>query len=256
MKDSLPVIASVNRVRRLTPSSCHIRFDTVLPFCPGQFVMVWVPGSDEVPMALVETKGIIVQEVGDTTRTLCNLSQGARIGIRGPFGNGFPQCSNVLAVAGGVGVAPLLSVTAKGSVSRFLLGARTGSELIGARYILSKTDLQIATDDGSRGLQGTVVDLLRKEDLDRYDGVFVCGPELMMAAVLQVLKERECLEKGWFSVHRYMKCGVGVCGSCCMDPGGERVCRDGPVFSGTVLASSELGRYVRDASGRKKAFRL
>jgi dihydroorotate dehydrogenase electron transfer subunit len=254
MGDNLPAVATVTKIRRLTPSSCHIRFDMGLSFRPGQFVMVWVPGSDEVPMALVETKGIIVQEVGDTTRTLCELSPGSRIGIRGPFGNGFPSCSNVLAVAGGVGVAPLFSVTGKGSVSRFLLGARTGGEIIGARYILSKTDLHIATDDGSRGLHGTVVDLVRKEDLGRYDAVFVCGPELMMAAVLQVLKEREYLGKGWFSVHRYMKCGVGVCGSCCMDPGGERVCRDGPVFSGMVLASSELGRHIRDASGRKRVY--
>lgn len=59
--------------------------------------------------------------------------------------------------------------------------------------------------------------------------------------------------KGQFSLHRYMKCGVGICGSCCIDPTGLRVCRDGPVFTGDVIIDSEFGSYARDASGRRKS---
>lgn len=254
MNDSLPVVTTVTGVTRLTPSVSCIRFDTDFSFIPGQFVMVWVPGTDEIPMALVDTNRIIVQEVGEATRALCTVSPGSELGIRGPFGNGFPPGKRILAVAGGVGVAPLLSLAHTGSVSRFLLGARTDRELIGTGYLHARTNLMTATDDGSGGVRGTVADLLRNEDLSLYDSVLVCGPELMMRAVLLILREQECLDKGWFSVHRYMKCGVGVCGSCCLDPGGERVCRDGPVFSGKFLESSELGHHSRDGSGRKRCF--
>jgi dihydroorotate dehydrogenase electron transfer subunit len=74
----------------------------------------------------------------------------------------------------------------------------------------------------------------------------------MMRAVLAKIDGLGFASKTEFSLHRYMKCGVGVCGSCCIDPDGLRVCRDGPVFSGDQLKKSEFGHYLRDASGRKK----
>ena len=74
----------------------------------------------------------------------------------------------------------------------------------------------------------------------------------MLAAVFSVMKREKMLERSFFSLHRYMKCGIGVCGSCCMDPGGLRVCRDGPVFRGDQLEGTEFGNYARDASGRRQ----
>ena len=76
-----------------------------------------------------------------------------------------------------------------------------------------------------------------------------------MKGVLSVLSEKGVEDRGQFSLARYMKCGIGICGSCCMDSTGLRVCRDGPVFTGDVLLKSpEFGKYSRDASGRKKFF--
>ena len=85
-----------------TPSVMTFRFDREFPSEAGQFVMVWVPGVDEVPMALSSPNSITVQKVGDATAALFALDPGRRIGIRGPYGNGFPTTGRTLAVAGGL----------------------------------------------------------------------------------------------------------------------------------------------------------
>ena len=109
----------------------------------------------------------------------------------------------------------------------------------------------ISTDDGSKGIKGYVTDVLKRLDLSAYDKIAICGKELMMVSVFGLIKDRKVLEKAEFSLQRYFKCGIGICGSCCIDRSGFRVCKDGPVFSGTQLLDSEFGRYERDASGRR-----
>jgi dihydroorotate dehydrogenase electron transfer subunit len=134
----------------------------------------------------------------------------------------------------------------------FILGARTAGELLFSKELADVTNLKCATDDGTHGHHGFVTELLRAADPASYDTICVCGPEVMMKAVLAILIDAGCPEKGQFSLHRYMKCGVGICGSCCIDHSGLRVCRDGPVFTGDVIINSEFGSYTRDASGRRK----
>ena len=252
MDDGLPVTVEVREIIRETPSIRTLRFDRKFAFRPGQFVMVWVPGLDEVPMALSAEDSISVQKVGDATAALFSLETGDRIGIRGPFGNGFPEGKNILAIAGGIGAAPLFPLAMQRRVAIFLLGARTKSELPFAAALRNVTDLRIATDDGSEGLSGFVAGLIDEIPLRDFDKICICGPERMMQAVFVRLEEHAAISRGYFSLHRYMKCGVGVCGSCCFDPHGLRVCRDGPIFSGDILVGSELGKYARDASGRKR----
>jgi len=106
MNEGMPVPARITRVIPETPSVATFEFDVEFSFTPGQFVMVWVPGVDEVPMALSSASSITVQRVGDATAALFRLGPGDSIGIRGPFGNGFPRGKKMLAVAGGVGAAP------------------------------------------------------------------------------------------------------------------------------------------------------
>ncbi|HRX32942.1 MAG TPA: dihydroorotate dehydrogenase electron transfer subunit [Methanoregulaceae archaeon] len=252
MPEGLPVIVTINRVVEETPSIRTFYFDREFLFNPGQFVMVWVPGVDEIPMALSAPDSITVQRVGVATSALFALGPGDRIGIRGPFGNGFPGGGRVLAVAGGLGAAPLLPLAMKGRAVAFLLGARTRSELLFPEILRDCCPLLIATDDGSFGHHGFVIDLLKQVDPAAADAICVCGPERMMVAVFEILKEERMLERSYFSLHRYMKCGIGVCGSCCMDPGGLRVCRDGPVFRGDHIEGCEFGKYARDASGRRQ----
>jgi dihydroorotate dehydrogenase electron transfer subunit len=252
MPEGLPVPVTIEQVKQETPSVRTFFFDTPFPLSPGQFVMVWVPGMDEIPMALSSENSITVQNVGDATAALFAMGKGGKIGIRGPFGNGFSQAEKFLAIAGGVGAAPLLPLARADCVMTLLLGARNESELLFVDQLDECTDVVIATDDGSLGQKGFVTQLMDDLNLGAYDRIAVCGPEVMMRAVLAKVEEKGIAHKTEFSLHRYMKCGVGVCGSCCIDPSGLRVCRDGPVFSGDKLLKSEFGHYMRDASGRKK----
>lgn len=253
MREGLPLPVTLTHVRRDTPTIRTYSFSPIIPFSPGQFVMVWVPGVDEIPMALSSECSITVQNVGDATTALFALKPGDGIGIRGPLGNGFSPGERILAIAGGVGAAPLLPLARADRVMTFLLGARTESELLFVDQLDECTDLQIATDDGSLGCKGFVTALMDEINLGAYDRIAVCGPEVMMRAVLAKVIEVGIEKKAEFSLHRYMKCGVGVCGSCCIDPSGLRVCRDGPVIPGNALRESEFGHYMRDASGRKKS---
>jgi dihydroorotate oxidase B, electron transfer subunit (EC 1.3.3.1) len=252
MADLLPTVTTIIRVKKETPLIRTFVFNVSFDFQPGQFVMVWVPGVDEIPMSLSSETSITVQKVGDATSALFGLGTGDKIGIRGPFGNGFTKGEKVLAIAGGVGVAPILPLARADSVMTLLLGARTETELCFLDQLDESTDVLIATDDGSLGYHGFVTALMDDLNLGTYDRIAVCGPEVMMHTVLAKVSEKGLAHKTEFSLHRYMKCGVGICGSCCTDPSGLRVCRDGPVFSGDILLKSEFGHYMRDASGTKK----
>jgi dihydroorotate dehydrogenase electron transfer subunit len=225
---------------------------------PGQFVMVWVRGVDEVPMGLSRKNSITVQKVGEATSKLFELKEGDSFGLRGPFGKGFTlpvKGKRVLIIAGGVGAAPLSpyaeAAFAAGAEVNTVLGARSAEHLLFEGRFEALGHVYISTDDGSKGIKGLVTDALKNLDVAAYDRIAVCGPEIMMASVFRFLDEKNVLDKAEFSLHRYFKCGIGVCGACCIDQSGLRVCKDGPVFSGIQLIGSELGKYSRDASGRR-----
>ncbi|MDD1664676.1 MAG: dihydroorotate dehydrogenase electron transfer subunit [Methanomicrobiales archaeon] len=252
MDEGLPRAVSITGIVRETLKIRTFLLSESFGFTPGQFVMVWVPGVDEIPMALSGENSISVQEVGDATSAMFSLKRGDLLGIRGPYGNGFSVRGRVLAVAGGIGAAPLLPLALAGKVEVFLLGAGTEKDLPFRKTLAKKASLRVATDDGSSGTRGPVTALLKDLDLRAFDHVCVCGPEPMMRAVLGRLQEEGIADRGLFSLHRYMKCGVGLCGSCVIDPSGLRVCREGPVISGDTLLQSEFGHYTRDASGVRK----
>jgi dihydroorotate dehydrogenase electron transfer subunit len=255
----LPLNATIIKINEESPSVRTFFFDHQFETMnPGQFVMVWVRGVDEVPMGLSSKNSITVQKVGEATSKLFELKEGDSFGLRGPFGKGFALPSEgerTLVVAGGVGAAPLApyaeAARAAGSEVHTVLGARSAGDLIFEERFAEAGEVYISTDDGSKGTKGFVTDVLSGLNLSAYDRIAVCGPEVMMASVFRLLEERKVLEKSEFSLHRYFKCGIGVCGACCIDRFGLRVCRDGPVFSGVQLLYSELGKYTRDASGRR-----
>jgi 2-polyprenylphenol hydroxylase and related flavodoxin oxidoreductases len=98
-----------------------------------------------------------------------------------------------------------------------------------------------------------VIDLLDAEIFNlEYDMIYACGPEKMLRSLLEFFNEKDLLEKTQFSLSRIIKCGLGICGSCCIDPKGLRVCRDGPIFYGGEILNSEVGRYERDHTGRRR----
>lgn len=255
----LPLNATIVRITEESPSVRTFFFDLEFETMePGQFVMVWVRSVDEVPMGLSRKNSITVQKVGEATSKLFELKEGDSFGLRGPFGRGFSLSSKgekILIIAGGVGSAPLApyadAACAVGSKVDTILGARSADDLIFEERFAAAGEVYVSTDDGSKGTKGFVTDILSRLDVLLYDRIAVCGPEIMMASVFRLLEDRKVLEKAEFSLHRYFKCGIGVCGACCIDRSGLRVCKDGPVFSGVQLLDSELGRYTRDASGRR-----
>jgi len=255
----LPLNATIVRINEESPSIRTFFFDFQFETMkPGQFVMVWVRGVDEVPMGLSSKNSITVQKVGEATSKLFELKEGDSFGLRGPFGNGFSlplKGEKTLVIAGGVGAAPLIpyaeAARNAGSEVHTVLGARSAGDLIFEKRFSEAGNIYISTDDGSKGTKGFVTDVLNGLSLSVYDRIAVCGPEIMMVSVFRLLEDKKILEKSEFSLHRYFKCGIGVCGACCIDKSGLRVCRDGPVFSGLQLLDSELGKYMRDASGRR-----
>lgn len=243
-----PVNAVITKVVQETPAIRTFFFDISFEPIPGQFVMVWIRGVDEIPMALSYDNAITVQKVGSATSALFELEECDSVGIRGPFGNGFDiKKGRMLLVSGGVGAAPLAPLAEKASAAgakiTTLLGAKTREELLFRKRFEAVGDVIVATDDGSEGKHGYVTQLL--EDEKNFDQIYCCGPEPMMKKVLDKVRP----EKAQFSLHRYIKCGIGICGACCMD--GLRVCKDGPVFSGNVLKMTEFGIYRRNECGEK-----
>jgi dihydroorotate dehydrogenase electron transfer subunit len=232
-----------------------LRFPLEVKVRPGQFIMVWIPGVDEIPMSVSfigSMAGITVKEVGEATKALSSLKEGDVLGVRGPYGNGWQLSpGRVLCVGGGVGMAPIMTavedITDRTMVD-VAIGARNAGEIIfEERARQASDDVRTTTDDGSYGLKGTVValaDQMMKEK--RYDMVLGCGPEVMNRFLLKACREN--LVPCQLSLERLMKCGAGLCGSCVID--GLRVCADGPVFTGEqVERMSEFGKWKRDDAG-------
>ncbi len=243
-----PVNAIITKVVEETPTIRTFFFDTSFELIPGQFVMVWIRGVDEIPMALSYENAITVQKVGPATSALFELGECDSVGIRGPFGKGFDVMKGrILLIAGGVGAAPLAPLAEKagaaGAKITTLLGAKTKEELLFMKRFEAVGEVRVATDDGSEGKHGYVTQLL--DDEKKYDQINCCGPEPMMRKVL----DKVTPSKTQFSLHRYIKCGLGICGACCVD--GLRVCKDGPVFAGDVLNKTEFGVYRRNECGER-----
>jgi dihydroorotate dehydrogenase electron transfer subunit len=232
---------------------------------PGQFVMVWIPGVDEIPMSLsaIGPNGlasITVAHVGEATKALHQRKRGDALGIRGPYGNGFTLTDGkTMIVGGGTGLAPLMPLTEKlaelSTKITLLFGAETKDKLLFLDRIgrtLSKGNAEIiaTTEDGSYGLKGVVTaQAERKLAKIRFDMIYACGPEQMMYKMFLLAEQHNTPLQA--SLERIMRCAIGLCGSCVI--GKLRVCKDGPVLTSEQLreVKDEFGRFKRDFQGRK-----
>jgi dihydroorotate dehydrogenase electron transfer subunit len=222
---------------------------------PGQFLMLWIPGIDEIPLSIMDVANdlvsVSVKSVGDATRHMHSLEVGASIGIRGPFGNSFTESrGRVLLVGGGTGTAPLLflakQLASKTQRLSFVEGAKTKSELLFVSElggICQERNIITTTEDGTAGLQCLVtVPLMQLLDKDHFDMIYTCGPEVMVKKIFEMTEHHKLPLEA--SLERLMRCGIGLCGSCVI--GKYRVCRDGPVFTAVQL------REVREELGLSK----
>jgi len=258
-----PSARTVLSVADETPTVRTLEFEDaeLARAAPGQFAMVWVPGAGELPMSVMVSgtagrAAFTVRAHGPSSRALYGVREGGLIGVRGPYGNSFDATArSALLVGGGTGLVPLMRLITRlppDARIGLAMGSRDAGEVLfeaRARELARGREIRIevATDDGSRGLAGTAVDAARRLlDSGGYAAAYTCGPEPMMAALVREAAARGVPAQA--SVERVMKCGVGICGSCCMDD--RVVCCDGTVFGGEHLASSaDFGRACRSKSG-------
>ena len=251
---------TVRQVRRETPDTFTLVLDlgerrTPADFMPGQFNMLYVFGVGEVPISVASSRREkllmhTVRSVGTVTSLLTKLSVGESIGVRGPFGRGWPVAEadgkQLLIIAGGLGLPPLRPVIEEaiakpGRIAgvKILYGARTPDDLIYTHEYptwqgADGCDLHLTVDRGNgawRGNVGVVTTLFPKAGIDPGNAIaFICGPELMLKfSILELLKMGVQAEKIFISLERNMSCASGTCGHCQLGP--LFICRDGPVFS-------------------------
>lgn len=175
---------------------------------------------------------------GRGTTWLSTRKAGDAIGVFGPLGRGYtvsPQTENLLLVAGGLGVAAVISLADEALAARksitLLQGARTSEHLYPPDLLPTAVEAVSATDDGSEGHHGRVTELLA-ERLPWADQVFACGPNPMFASMGTVLREERSRKPAQALLEERMGCGTGICYGCAVftRKGVRLVCRDGPRF--------------------------
>jgi NAD(P)H-flavin reductase len=256
----LPRPYGIQRMRRETRDTFTLELTPVdggdsFAFAPGQFTMLYVFGVGEVPISisgdparpqvLVHT----IRAVGTVTQALRQLKRGDVVGVRGPFGSHWPTeeaaGSDVVIVAGGIGLAPLRPVLFQLLAQRneygrviLLYGARTPQDLLYPRELeqwRGRFDLEVdlTVDHATEvwhGHVGVVTTFIAKAPFDPFSTIaMICGPEVMMRfTVLELQKRGVPTANIYVSMERNMKCAIGFCGHCQFGP--TFICKDGPVF--------------------------
>jgi NAD(P)H-flavin reductase len=240
-----------------------------LAFAPGQFNMLYLFGSGEIPISIScdpaqpETLTHTIRSVGVVSDGLCKVRRGDTVGVRGPFGTHWPVEAGVgqdiLIVAGGIGLAPLRPAIYHllahreryGSIS-LLYGARTQADLLFPHELerwRGRFDLDVqvtvdAADAGWRGHVGVVPKLIPHAEFNPANTMaLVCGPEIMMRfTILELQKQGVADDQIFISMERNMKCAIGHCGHCQLGP--FFICKDGPVFSYAAIKDWFVKRDV------------
>lgn len=268
----VPRIARVRRRRRDGPQVWTLDIEPqerVPAFAPGQFNMLTVFGVGEVPISLsgdpMEPDRLVhtIRAVGPVSAALTRLSPGDTVGLRGPYGSGWPMAEaaghDIVVVAGGLGLAPLRPALYRllAERSRFgkivlLYGTRSPGDILFQRELESwrrrlDVDIEVTVDHAAsdwHGHVGLVTTLIARAAFDRLHALaLVCGPEVMMRFAIAALRDARIADHAiYLSMERNMKCAIGFCGHCQFGP--VFVCRDGPVFRydrvRTMLALKEI----------------
>lgn len=229
--------------------------NTLPPPAPGQFAMLYAFGIGEIPISYSamphadDQLAFTIRDMGATSAALTRTKRGGAVGVRGPFGAGWPmdrlEGRDVLIVAGGLGLAPLRPVISaliatghKGRSVHILYGARDPEAILFLKEIAKwkappNVHCRITVDTADpdwRGNVGLVTQLIQETRLcPDQTTALICGPEVMMRFSAEALIEQGLPPKDiWLSMERNMKCAVGFCGHCQF--GGKFICKDGPVF--------------------------
>ncbi len=263
-----PQLAKVVRAYQMRPTEAFLEIELAdgrpLNHQPGQFVMVSVFGHGEAPISICsspsheESFELCVRAVGNLSRAVDAVCAGDWLGIRGPYGRGFPisemRGRDVLAIAGGIGLAPLRSLITYVLDNRkdyrrliVIYGARSPSDLLiqddleqWSKVPDVKVYVTVDQPDGTwKGRTGVLTLPLREIEFDSGEGMVVAavGPPVMYRFVaMELLKRGLSEDQIYFSLERQFRCGIGKCGHCQLND--VYVCQDGPVFRYSEL----LGR--------------
>lgn len=261
--DVIPFAAQICERRQESPDVFSIALQALDPmidaqyrFLPGQFNMLYVFGVGEVAISIVSDHEDqtplthTIRRVGRVTNTLFKKQAGDVIGVRGPFGVGWPIAAlpgrDIIIVTGGLGCAPSVSIINYIMKRRqqfgrvvILQGVKHSDDLIyqqqyAAWAAIDNTEVYLAADVSAPnwpGHTGLVTELLRKLEIDQHNTIcMMCGPEGMMLATVKELGKKGLDEQHiYLSLERNMECAIGHCGHCQL--GGQFICKDGPVFA-------------------------
>jgi dihydroorotate dehydrogenase electron transfer subunit len=245
VRDETSIVVSNKEVSERT---FHMVLEGEIPqFDPGQFVMVQVSGTYEPflrrPLAVFGQKNseieLLYKIKGPGTELLSQKEAGHRIKILGPLGKGFSRraADEVIYLAGGTGLPPLLALAERMCKGLFIFGAKTKRDvpLIERITSIPNTRSLILTEDGSFGSKGLATDALKDVLINRdrtpRTAVYSCGPERMLQEAIGITAEAGAFLE--ISLEERMSCGFGACAGCIVKTksGAARVCREGPVFS-------------------------
>lgn len=223
---------------------------------PGQFISLYCKNSDRLlprPISLCEidreegTLRLVYRVAGAGTKEFSRMSPGEEIKVLGPLGNGFPIEENpaegkAVLIGGGIGIPPLLQLSKElpGEVT-IVVGYRNSDTFLLKEMEMAAERVVIATEDGSIGIKGNVMDAIKAEKVTG-DVIYSCGPTPMLRGVKTWSLEENI--PAWISMEERMACGVGACLACvCQSKdtdkhshvNNKRICKDGPVFPATEI---------------------
>ncbi|GAH25539.1 unnamed protein product [marine sediment metagenome] len=253
-----PIRAEITGVISETPTIKTIRIvpEEPITFETGQFIELTIPGIGEAPFTpssrptMKDIMEITIMNAGKVTKKVHELKNGDIVGVRGPFGKGYPmdrfKGKEILVVGGGCGFAPIRSLMYElfdrsGEFKKLFFrgGCKTPQELLYRGEIADwakqkDLDIKLTVDKGDSGWKGNVgvvTTILEDTDMDYENGIaIVCGPPIMMKFSIKKLIEMGFKEENiYLSMEKNMSCGIGKCGHCRI--GTYYVCKDGPVFT-------------------------
>lgn len=219
----------------------------------GQFVSMYCRDGSRLlprPISICEIDKkrkalrLVYRVAGKGTEEFSHLPKGHTVQVMGPLGNGFPleraRDRRVFLMGGGIGIPPMLETARQLEADKKII-AGYRDELFLTEELAENGNLYIATEDGSAGTKGNVLDAIRKNGLEA-DVIFACGPTPMLRAIKAYALEHdiEC----WISMEEKMACGIGACLACvCQSKEidghshvhNKRICKDGPVFLATEI---------------------
>lgn len=257
----MPMTARISDMKPLTDMetlfTIELPHEYRLRHKPGQFVQLSILGIGEAPISISSSPSrssstfeLCIRRAGDLTNALHNMKPGDLVGVRGPFGRGFPldhfQGKDILFVAGGLGMAPLRSLIneildLRGNYGRVIIlyGARDPESLLFQPELIkwaARKDIELhltvdQPDSDWSNSVGVITTLFKEVEIFRRNtAAVVVGPPIMYKFVIQELLNIR-IPKGniWLSFERRMKCGVGMCGHCQLNH--LYTCQAGPTYS-------------------------